>query len=342
MASKAEMSSRSDIDDVLAQARAELVACDTDRRLLCLATTANVNNPPLYVGGLRITATAAAANVIISAPEFVASVIEAFDDIVDGILVDCEAKAGLQDLPQRVMAIAPRSPVVHFKPNDITVDAFDMLIALFRPDWTGRKVAVIGPGNIGAKAALRMAERGAAVALFGTDFEKLQRIVAGLTEIVYGAGRLDPALTSRDAVLGADLLLGCTPGVPAITQDMINDVSDEATIVDVGNGTLEPAAIARANERGLPLLCLTPAAGFCGFVEHWDRAQVLVSGLGRRQLGSDLTILSPGLIGARGDILVDDIEMPTRIIGICDGRGDILQGEEAQAVRARAKKYGLK
>ena len=36
-------------------------------------------------------------------------------------------------------------------------------------------------------------------------------------------------------------------------------------------------------------------------------------------------LLSSGLLGGYGDIILDNIQKPKRIFGVCDGRGDFLR-----------------
>jgi hypothetical protein len=45
--------------------------------------------------------------------------------------------------------------------------------------------------------------------------------------------------------------------------------------------------------------------------------------MGRRTING-VPIVAGGVIGARGDVVVDSISRPTRVIGIADGRGAVL------------------
>ncbi len=63
------------------------------------------------------------------------------------------------------------------------------------------------------------------------------------------------------------------------------------------------------------------------------------AGLGRRCVDGQFWFISRGLLGARGDVLVDSISRPTRVLGICDGGGDVMYGEEADVARMNAEKW---
>lgn len=36
-------------------------------------------------------------------------------------------------------------------------------------------------------------------------------------------------------------------------------------------------------------------------------------------------LISSGLLGGEGDIVLDDVNKPKRILGICDGKGDFVR-----------------
>lgn len=332
------MFSASDIQPALDALRQQLLGLEK-RRLLCLSSTANINNPPFYIGGLRYAGDFAAANVIISSGAFVEPVLHSLGDLVEAIFVDCEVKTPLHDLPQRVLALSPKAEVVQYKPNDLTVEALDMLLSGLRADWHGQKVAIIGGGNIGAKAALKLSERGAGVLLYGRSQARLQLVANGLNAIRRGTGDIAVAETMPEACRDATLLLGCTPGTAAVDAPAIQLLAPSAIVIDVGNGTFAPQAIQEAHRCGHRLLCLSPQASFAGFLQHWIEAKVFMANLGRRKLEEGFTLISPGLIGEYGDILVDNINAPSRIIGVCDGRGDTLTGDAAKPYIERFKAY---
>ncbi|SCA56293.1 hypothetical protein MTBPR1_20141 [Candidatus Terasakiella magnetica] len=321
---------------------AEQLKKSPKKKLVCLSTTANVNNPDFYVGSFRETSTTLAANFIFASLDQLATTIETFDPFIDAFLIDCEYKNEINDLLKAAQKLIKYSPVLSYKPNDITVDALDMWVSLSLPEIEDQKVSIIGAGNIGAKIALKLAERGAHVALFGRDFPKTEKIAESLGLILRGNGSIKSALTQEEAAQNSLLLLGCTPGIAYISPESVENLHPKATLIDVGNGTLTTEAIKKANDKNLTLLCLSPNAGYAGFIEHWEQAQLMLNKLGRKTLENGVSLISPGLIGQKGDVLVDDLHSPSRIIGVCDGKGDILNEREARPYREKVKEYDLK
>lgn len=296
-------------------------------RVLCLATTANLNNPPLLVGSARLADGVLAGNLILRDIAALPEIIGRFDPVVSRFFVDCEIKAGI-DLSSAACSLIAADRRHFFKPNDFTVEAADEWIAQRMPDLGGVRAAIVGAGNIGAKLALRMAERGCEVRLAGRRMTILEETARGLSTILRGSGTIAAVADVSAACAEAELIVGCTPGVPVIDANAV-EVSRAALLLDVGNGCFARDAIAAAQQRGVPLEVLAPAAGWEGFLRRYAATRKLQQGLGRRRLDSGVWIVSRGILGAAEDVLVDDVLQPRRVIGVCNGMGDLLYGEAA-------------
>ena len=296
------------------------------KHYVILATTANVNNPSFYVGSLRHGYGIAAANLIFAAPDFLPEVINRFDGRIEAFLIDTEIKNSFEDLEVQAEKLIRKTPIVHIKPNDMTITALDLWLTLLLPTMRGMSTLIVGTGNIGAKIALILAERGAEVRLFDRDTAKLERIIFGLNEIKRGHGHLKLADIDKPAI-GANVILGCTPGISAITSSMINQAAKDSIVIDVGNGTLFPEAIETANHRDIRVFCLSPEAGFIGWILALAHAREQINNMKRRIYPNGIAVIGPGVLGAYGEIIVDNPDNWHRILGVCDGQGDILLPE---------------
>lgn len=323
----------------LAKLHERLVAYDGEC-VLCLATTANVNNPPVLVGSLRLVDGILAGNLIFRETASLPEVIKRFDGLVSCFFVDCEVKAGI-GLGAAVLELIPPNRRHFFKPNDFTVEAADEWVAQRIPSLEGARVAIVGAGNIGAKLALRLAERGSEVRLVGRRIAILEATVQGLSAILRGSGAVIAYPSILEACSRADVIIGCTQGIAAIDTEAVG-ISQASLLLDVGNGCFTPGAIAAAQERGLSLEVLSPTAGWEGFLRRYAATRKLQQGLGRRQLDSGVWIVSRGIMGAIGDVLVDDISQPARVVGVCNGMGDLLYCEEAmQKIKSVEESLGI-
>lgn len=320
---------RGEFNRTLSELKAQLKA-SLKRRLMCLSTTANLNNPNIYFGSIRETETTVAGNIIFTSAEMLPETVNAFDGFVESFLIDVEVKNSISDFAKRTSALVKKSKCHFYKPNDFTVRALDEFVACLIPDLRNSNALIIGAGNIGCKAALSLAERGASVKLYDIAVERTEKIVSVLNLLKRGRGEIilsgEP---SADAV-NAGLILGCTPGIPGITHKMILNVSRDSIIIDVGNGTLFPDVVEEANRRDLTIYCFSAECGYESFVKLWEQTERMLKSMGRRKLASGLTLITPGILGGLGDIIVNDLDTQERIIGVCDGRGDILSGENAK------------
>jgi hypothetical protein len=297
-------------------------------RILCLATTANVNNPPVLIGSLRQADGVLAGNLILRQTAILRDVIKRFDGLVSRFFVDCEVKAGV-DLGAAALELIPLDKMLFFKPNDFTVEAADEWVAQRMQILKGARIAIVGAGNIGTKLALRLAERGGEVRLVGRRVETLEAAVQGLNTILIGGGTLIACPSIMEACSQAEVIIGCTAGTATIDADAV-EISQASLLLDVGNGCFTRGAITTAQNQGRLLEVLSSAAGWEGFFRRYALTRKLQKGLGRRQIdNSAIWIASRGIMGATGDVLVDDILKPTRVIGVCNGLGDLIYGEEA-------------
>jgi len=321
--------------DLIDQVEMKLMSAK-GKRYVTLATTANQNNPPFYVGGLRQGNGVTSANFIFAAPDLLPDVISRFDGRIDAFLVDTEIKNSLDDMEERAEKLIRETPIVRIKPNDMTVLALDLWLVNLFPDMRGSSALIVGTGNIGAKIALVLAERGVIVRLYDRDREKLERIMRGLNEIKRGHGHLILA-AEDDPAIGTNIIVGCTPGIPAVTKGMIDSAAENSLVIDVGNGTLFPEAIKAAHQRGARIFCLSPEAGFIGWIAALVHTRKQIDNMKRRVLSNSVVMIGPGVLGGYGDVIVDNPDDWQRVLGVCDGRGDVLPPEEGANFIAKLK-----
>ncbi|PIP81558.1 MAG: hypothetical protein CO113_14065 [Elusimicrobia bacterium CG_4_9_14_3_um_filter_62_55] len=299
--------------------------------LVSLADTANQSIGNLVIGGFRETATTIGTNYLIRDFDLAIRFVEEIDGKVDFILLDAETKSGklassLATLAERIS----KSRVLTFKPNDITVDMIDALLSQKRK-IQGTAIGVLGAGNIGGKTALRLVERGADVSLYRRDTAALAATIAGITAI---AGRHCPGTVAAGTVEAicreSEILLCCTPGVVCVGAKEAGMLRPGCLVVDVGNGCLDEAGIALCRERGAEVLGLFVRPAYIGMMEtQLATMSLLDSGIGQMDIPGGATVCSGGAIGSRGTVVVDSLAKPRTIIGIADGKGDLLPQDEA-------------
>lgn len=296
-------------------------------KILAILTTADITNPPVIGGAVRETETTITGTVLVRNEAAAVEIIKAFDGEADYFLVDSEVKNEFNNLQEIAKENIKKSRVLICKPNDFTVESLDMLVALLFPFLEDRKIFIVGAGNIGAKTALKMCERGGEVYMYDIDKDRLKAVISGLNVIKRSNSSIKevegPEMGARDS----DLIIGCAPGVPAITKEMVRTMNGKGKVIDAGNRNVEAEAIEAASERGIEVLSLSSLGGYRGMIENFRWQREILENVRERRVGKS-RIITPGILGKKGDVLVDKIEEPKRVFGICDGRGGLIKKEE--------------
>lgn len=283
------------------------------------------------------------------------------DGLVDKILIDAEKKLGITigidenamehfglervskerskarahvemgNLSAASVPYVQRSQFQEFKPNDMTVEAVWHFLSGWYRTLSGKRIAVIGSGNIGFKLALKLVESGCHVELVRRDMAR-GILMANAINITKPSSTIAIAYYNQDplqASLFCDAIIGCTNGVPAITWEMIQCMKPGGIVIDVGKGSIFKEAIEKAVQHRINVVRCDVSAAIDGLIATMQRNQLIVSGkMGRREIGNGVFVVSGGYMGLVDNIVVDDYSNPHRIIGVADGMGDIKRQEQ--------------
>ncbi|CAG7649091.1 NAD(P)-binding domain-containing protein [Paenibacillus allorhizosphaerae] len=296
------------------------------RSAAMIGTTSKPNNPPFVIGPLKESESVIGSSFIIKDPKYVREICQYADGLVDYFFIDVEAKQTHIDLLAEAKLYVKKSKMKTFKGNDITALACDLLVSEIVPDLRGKKVSIIGAGNIGSKVALKLVERGADVYI--TRRDNKGEIIASAINIMktrFTAGTVysetDPALSARNA----DVLIGLTQGYPVIDGGMVSSLASQALIIDGGVGTVTEEAIWCAKQSGLNIFRLDIRIAFPYVMESILSAEHFLHHIAGTSTVDGKTYVAGGIVGVKGDIVVDQIDSPKMIIGVADGKGGILQ-----------------
>lgn len=319
-----------------------------------------------YLTPLRETNTELVSGVVVRSLDQSAIASLLIDGKAARVFVDAEGKKGLDvnhnpymfirlgfeppadGLPDSMVDVCRKliikSDLRLYKPNDQTVESVWFFIEAKIKAFD--KVCVIGAGNIGFKLALKLVETGYPVSLHRRNSqvgfqltETINRVLPVLTQ-VRAAFFEDPL----EAAHGAKVLIGTTDGFPAITPAMVRQLAPQALVLDVGKGTLTAEAIQECLVLGHQVFRTDIASGLEGFLAGLARNdKILEKELGRRTIEPGINVISGGYMGGYGDIIVDNFLNPKLIIGIADGKGDLLRvwTEEQEKAIAKLKAFIL-
>jgi 4-hydroxy-2-oxovalerate aldolase len=153
----------------------------------------------------------------------------------------------------------------------------------------------------------------------------------GLVEPVGRALTAAGASISNTVSSDIDAVIALSPRNPIIMQDFVRLLSPGTLLFDAGIGSLSSEAIAEAEQRDIPVVRIDFRPTIAATAIELINMKNIVT----YQMGYDIwdgvTVVAGGLIGKAGDVIVDHISKPTRIIGIADGSGGIQSIEDDHA-----------
>jgi len=334
------------VDDILNEVHEIAKKTNTYTGFTIANTKKHSSTSTPYFPPIRETNHIICGNIIVYTEELAKKVAEYVDGRVDYILVDAEKKIlpseyGENDAGNIELAVflnTKQSKILTFKANDLTANAVDTLISYSYSPIGGKKIAIIGAGNIGTKVALTLLERGAKIRLYRRDKEKLKSITKALN-LIKPSGTISEAEyfdTIEETCFDTDIIIGCTPGIPVISKDCINNMRYGGIIIDIGKGSVSKDVISYAKQKNIKVIREDVRAGFDGIINSiFSTKNLIENDMGEREIDG-IMVASGGIMAEEGYIIVDNYKNPTRVVGVSNGEGDFkreLSDEEKQKLK---------
>lgn len=299
-------------------------------------TSGKFRDGRFYEMPLREIHTLMYGGVIVRDVETAVKIAQMVDGKVDYLIVDSEKKIervyyGKNDvgnIERHVRQAISKSNILTYKGNDLAVEAIDFLLEQLVGDIGAEQIAVVGFGNIGAKIALKLVERGAYIRAYRRDQKKLKRIVDGLN-LIKSEHTISPITAVRsveEACKGARIVIAAADARGFIKEAHLKrlDKTQPPILIDVGKGCFANKILEKGTYPIYRIdVSMTQRHVFAALLEtnlHYKKV------LGRRTIvPHGINIVSLGLLGKHGEIIVDDIHHPKEIIGIADGKGFLMK-----------------
>lgn len=279
------------------------------------------SNPSCVIGNAEVSAAADGLKIAATV-----------DGIVDVVVIDAEPGDGLC---ARIGEVVRKSRLLTYRDSDALVQAADAVLAQLVPGIGAIQVGICGASKIGWKLAIKLAQRGARVVLF--DPRASMEDTATSLNTLLGSDAIIAAKDAEACARGSAVLVGTAVRAPVIDAVMISALPDGGLVLDAGVGTIFPDAIECGAQRGLRICRLDMRAGLTAEIANiLETAELITTAMGRAELAG-VPVVAGGLIGQRGDVVVDTIVAPTRVIGVADGRGHLLRETEAAEFEPRVR-----
>jgi hypothetical protein len=251
------------------------------------------------------------------------------DGKVNYVFVDIEKKITntkdiLANIERATKSGIKKSIIKNYKPNDITVNSIENFIQdYYRKDRRGvggKKILILGTGNIGTKIAIRLLESGGNIFLFRRDKKKLKKIneVLNIIKPRHTKSISNTIISNQLKFENYDVIIGCADN--KIKFKTINKLVKKPLIIDVGKGVFSQLDLNQLNKKNIPIFRIDIENSLSSFIDaSVDNESFFESSFINKK--NKFRLVKKGILGNAGDIIVDDVIKPKRIVGVCGKDG---------------------
>jgi hypothetical protein len=309
-------------------------------KVFTIGNTRISNESKFYFTPIRKHDNVISAGVIVFSEDEAALIMSKIDGLFNFVLIDSEKKSiytngseGIFNLERLSSEIIKQTKTYNYKGNDLTTNSIEDFVSsiLLRKGklMGGNTVFIIGIGNLGFKLSLRLVELGMNIYVKNRTASKIDNLIETINlikpkETIASVRQLDESEIA--AVLPKiDFVILCTTTIVSDFEKYIEHFSSDITILDVGKGCISNEVIAYLKKRNLVVyrLDIGDALGQFIFGNVLNKRQIEIPRF--RTLSSGASLLTKGIVGVEGDIVVDDIDDPQILYGICDGKGSFIR-----------------
>lgn len=318
------------VNDVL-----EIKANKPLRLIFSIGNTKTFSEESVYFTPIRFTDEFILLGAIVFSEAEGKTILNKIDGIFDLIYIDSEKKSksatfrkGLFNLERLGIETIKKSKLRHYKGNDITVDSIDRLVnnllEIKRKISGGSNILIVGLGNIGFKISLRLVERGANINILSNNIDKANKLIDTINiikplETIASAKLFDKGNIQLTKDL--DIIILTHLSIIPKNSKIYNRTSKFCDFIDVGKGCLSENQLNDLNKKGNSCIRLDVGESFLDYLQKDLNNLSKTYNKPSSKVIHNQRFISRGFVGSNGDVVVNNINNPKIIYGICDGFG---------------------
>ena len=285
----------------------------------------------LVSGNIHSTQSHVVGSVTLTSDAHLYAVLHAVDGKADVVLLDVDRKPfGPVQAAETAGAILKKTALLTYLDSRVWVEAVeDQVVRLLHERLNDAEIVIAGDHPRSRFLALRFAERGARVTLLqdpgkvaAAPLDQIRSLSLAGQELKLSCLTPD-APDSFDTLSRANVVVVWPAGPAWFDRAFAQHLSRNTYVIDAGIGTLLPEGIAEAQRRGCLLLRVNIWPALTGSLSAAHESLVETrEALGWETLGG-VSVVAGGAMGQSGDVIVDSVHHPTRVIGVCDGKGGV-------------------
>ncbi len=284
-------------------------------------------------GNIQSTPTHMVGSVTLTTDDQLKSVLAAADGEVDVVFLDVDRKLfGPNSAAQIARQHLQKSLLLTYLDSQVWITAVeDQIVRLLGESLDEKKLVIAGDHPKSRFLAFRLTERRAKVTILAAHND--QTLAAEVSAL--GCLSFDPAhfeisrLTSDSPdVIGklnqARLVVVWPKGEPWFGSDQAQHLTAGTHLLDAGIGSILADGQKQARQCGAALIRVNVWPSLAGTLSAaHESARVYQESHGWERMAG-VPVIAGGALGEYGDIIVDSVRQPTRVIGVSDGRGGVI------------------
>jgi 4-hydroxy-2-oxovalerate aldolase len=273
------------------------------------------------------------------------TILSLLDGKADVVLLDVDSKASSpSNVAEVARGILKKTALLTYLDSRVWIEAVeDQVVRLLHEDLAAAAIVIAGDHPRSRVLALRFAERGAQISILQdpgncvalSSIESLKSLSLNGTELPLTSMAAD-AQSAFDALSHANVVVIWPTASPWFGQAHAQYLSPKSYLVDAGIRAILPDGITEAQHRGCLLLRVNIWPALTGALSAAHESLIgTTEALGWETLDG-VPVVAGGAMGHSGDVIVDSVRHPTRVIGVCDGQGGVrFHFNEAEAGNVR-------
>ena len=299
-------------------------------RAVFISSANNINNSSFQIASSKENSEIICLHFLAKSSDYLLQINDLAIKYGARVFVDCEQKGAYDQLVDDFHSVTDGREFLLVKPNEFSAKAIDCLVETMSTPLKP-KCLILGVGDLGLKTAILLHSRNAELTLVSRNLSKANLLGAYLNscsprnEIQVSRYEDLPITPHR-----FDFIIGATSGYPVILPNHLTLLNPDGKILDAGTGCIAPETITIANNQGLKIYSLYSGDLLLAEITNLLAIEKRYKHISRKLQSDGSTFVSIGMIGSLGDVIVDDVNHPTRYIAVCDGAGGILSADKAK------------
>ena len=299
-----------------------------------LGNTKKLENRKFFFTPIRENKNFIIFGAIVYSDHIAKKILKVIDGKIDMILVDIEKKIqsknkinGIVNIERSAKDVVKKSKLYIYKANDLAVSAAETLLSnLFLKDKRGlggKKILIIGVGNIGFKLALKFVESGSKIFICSKKGNFLNNFSAVINKIKPTAtvSKVKSLPSMPKDFSFFDIIISSANKKDIIKKENIKNVKKKAVFIDVGKGNFDKSAVSILDKKNINIYRLDTTSSYFSYLEGIGFVEKNYDYQNVKKKINNFTFILRGIVGQENDIIVDNVIKPKKIFGICNGEG---------------------